>query len=144
MDQSNAEREPSELDYAAWIFFWAQLAVLAVVAVFGAFFASNNASPDAYGSGLGLSLAALALGFLRVKSRFDGRSAGASLLPVADMPSLVAVIVIFTALALAGLFVAAGAGHGVLHDSGLALFVVSALAIFLGIKHFFDAIERPH
>ena len=66
----------------------------------------------------------------------------ASFLLVDDMANLLAVIVIFTVLGLAGLFIAAGFDHGGLHDAGVALFVVSGLAVFLSMKHVFDKADR--
>jgi hypothetical protein len=148
MNQSSAGPEPteiapSELGYSAWITFWVQLVVLGVVAVLGAFFASENSAPGDYAAGLVLGLAAIALGFMRLKSRFDGGSGDwASFLLVDDMANLLAVIVIFTVLGLAGLFTAARFDHGGLHDGGVALFVASGLAVFLSLKHVFDNLDR--
>jgi hypothetical protein len=151
MDQSgtqpgSTELGPSDLSMGAWIGFWAELAVLAVLAVLGAFFASGDGAPGDYACGLILSLAAIALAFLRLKRRFEGgRTADwGSFLLVDDMANLVAVIIVFTLLALAGLFVAAGFDHGGLHDSGVALFVASGLAVFLSLKHVFDNLDRTH
>ena len=73
MNQSSAGQQSSEL--CAWIGFWAQLVVLAVLAVIGAAFASDDRAPGDYACGLLLSLAAIALGFMRVKNRFDGGAA---------------------------------------------------------------------
>jgi hypothetical protein len=150
MNQSSAgsgstELEPSELGFCAWIAFWAQLVVLGVVAVLGAFFASENSAPGDYAGGLVLSLAALALAFMRLKNRFDGGSGDwAGFVLVDDMANLLAVIVVFTVLGLAGLFIAAGFDHGGLHDGGVALFVASGLAVFLSLKHVFDNLDRQH
>ena len=150
MDQSSAGPEsrelgPGEPGYDAWIAFWAPLIVLGLLAVLGAFFASENRAPGDYTCGLLLSLAAIALAFMRLKSRFDGAAADcASFLLVDDIPNLVAVIVVFTLLALAGLFVAARFDHGGLHDSGIGLFVASGLAVFLSLKHVFDNLDRTH
>jgi ABC-type maltose transport system permease subunit len=114
-----------------------------VFAVLGASFASECREPGDYACGLGLSLAAIALAFMRLKSRFDGRPADwGSFLLVDDMPNLVAVVAIFTVLALAGLFFAARFDHGGLHDAGIALFVASGLAVFLSLKHVFDNLDR--
>ena len=143
MDESHASDGPGEPGYGAWIGFWAQLVVLGVLAVLGAFFASENRAPGDYACGLVLGVAAIALAFLRVKSRFDGGAADwASFLLVDDMANLVAIIVVFAILGLAGLFVAAGVEHGGLHDSGVALFIASGLAVFLSLKHVFDNLDR--
>ena len=89
MDQASVG---TELGFCAWIAFWAQLVVLGGFAVLGAIFASENSAPGDYTCGLLLSLAAIALGFMRVKNRFDGGAADwAGFLLVDDLPSLVAV-----------------------------------------------------
>ena len=143
MEQSRAGPEPGELGVCAWIGFWAQLVVLGILAVLGAFFASDNGAPGDYACGLVLSLAAIALAFMRLKSRFDGGAADwASFLLVDDLSNLVAVIVVFTVLGLAGLLVAAGVSHGGLHVGGVALFVASGLAVFISLKHVFDNLDR--
>lgn len=143
MNQSNAGRAPEELGYGAWIAFWAQLALLGVVAVLGAFFASDDRAPGDYACGLILSLAAIALAFLRLKSRFDGAAADwRGFFLVDDWANLTAVIVVFTVLALASLIAAARFDHGGLHDSGVALFLASGVAVFLSLKHVFDNLDR--
>ena len=143
MNQSSARAETGELGYGAWFAFWAQLVVLGGVAVLGAFFASENNAPGDYTGGLVLSLAAIALASMRLKSRFDGSPADwGSFLLVDDMANLVAIIVVFALLGLAGLLVAARFDHGGLHDGGVALFVVSGLAVFLSLKHVFDNLDR--
>jgi hypothetical protein len=134
---------PEELGYCAWIAFWAELVGLAVLAVLGAFFASADDAPGDYACGLLLSLAAIALAAMRVKSRFDSAAADwASFLLVDDMANLLAVIVIFTILGLAGLFAASGFDRGGLHDGGVALFAASGLGVFLSMKHVFDRRDR--
>ncbi len=141
MNQSSAA--PESIELCAWIAFWAQLVVLAALAVIGASFASDDSAPGDYACGLLLSLAAIALAFMRVKNRFDGGTADwGSFLLVGDMANLLAVIVIFTILGLAGLFTAAGFDHGGLHDAGVALFAASGLAVFLSMKHVFDQADR--
>ncbi len=143
MNQSNAGPDPNDLGYGAWFAFWGQLIVLALFAVLGGWFASDSRAPGDAACGLTLSLAAIALAFLRLKSRFDGAGGNwASFLLVDNMTSLVAAIVVFAALALAGLATAGSVDHGGLHDAGVALAAVSALAVFLSIKHVFDTQER--
>ena len=144
MNQSRVGPDEGELGVCAWIAFWAQLVVLGFLAVLGAFFASADNAPGDYACGLALGLAAIALAFMRLKNRLDGGSADwAGFLLVDDMVNLVAVIVVFVVLALAGLFTAARFDHGGLHGAGVALFVASGLAVFLSLKHFFDNLDQP-
>ncbi len=87
MNQSSAGPESSEV--CAWIAFWAQLVVLAVLAMLGASFASADRAPGDYACGLLLSLAAIALAFMRLKNRFDGGAADwGSFLLVDDLANL--------------------------------------------------------
>lgn len=142
---ATAQGEAGELGYAGWIAFWLQLIVLGLLAVLGAFYASADEAPGDYTCGLLLSLAAIALAFMRLKSRLDNAAGGCTgFLLVDDVANLVAVIVVFTVVALAGLFVAAGFDHGGLHDAGVALFVASGIAVFLSMKHVFDNFDRTH
>jgi hypothetical protein len=137
------EIDPAEAGYGGWFGFWAELAILLILAVGGAFFASAEASPGDYACGLLLSLAAVALAFLRLKNRLDGGAAGWSgFLLVDDVGNLVAVVVVFAILALGGLLVAAGVDRGGLHNAGVALFVASGIAVFLSLKHVFDNLDR--
>jgi hypothetical protein len=146
MDATRDASEVSELSVWPWLAFWAELAVLGLLAVLGAFFGSADAALGDYTCGLVLSLAAIALAFMRLKNRFDGGRAAdwGGFLLVDNMANLVAVIVVFTVLALAGLFVAARFDRGGLHASGVALFIVSGLAVFLSLKHVFDNLDRRH
>ena len=66
MNQSNAV-STEEAGFGAWLGFWAQFIVLGFLAVLGAFFASGDSAPGEYTCGLILSLAAIALAFLRLK-----------------------------------------------------------------------------
>jgi hypothetical protein len=128
-----------------WIAFWLQLAVLAVLAVLGALFASADVAPGDYACGLILAVAAVLLMFLRVKGYFDGGPAGFSnSLLVDDMPSLGLTVIVFAALGFGGVFVAAAVGAGGLYVGGVALFAVSALAILLSMKRVFDNLDRRH
>ena len=134
---------PAEPGYGAWLAFWGGLVILALLAVIGAFFASAAAAPGDEICGLALSLAAIALAFMRLKHRFDGGDPGwAGYLLVDDLLNLVAVVVVFAILALAGLFVAAGFDRGGMHNAGVALFVASGIAVFLSLKHVFDNLDR--
>ena len=137
------ESDANDLGFTGWIVFWCQLVVLALLVVLGAFYASADEAPGDYACGLVLGLAAIALAFLRLKNRFDGAPMGwGSFCLVDDMANLVAVIVAFVIVALVGLFVAAGFDQGGLHDAGVALFAVSALAVMLSMKHVFDNLDR--
>ena len=143
MNQSSAAPEPNEPGIGTWIASWAELVLLGYLAVIGAFFASDNLSPGDYALGLMLSVAAIALAFMRLKSRFDGAAGDwASFLLVDDMRNLIAIIVVFTIVGLAGLFLAAGVEQGGLHDAGIALFVASGIAVFLSLKRVFDNLDR--
>ena len=130
-------------EYWSWIAFWAQFIVLGLLAIVGAFVAGRGGGPGDYACGLTLSLTAIALVFLRLKQRFDGGPADwQSVLLVDDMANLTLAIAVFTALGLAGLFIAAGSREGSLHMAGIALFLVSGITVFLSLKHVFDNLER--
>jgi hypothetical protein len=134
---------PAEPSYCAWLAFWGELLILALLAVVGAFFASAEASPGDYACGMALSLAAIVLAFMRLKHRLDGGDPHwAGYLLVDDFGNLVAVVVVFAIVALAGLFVAARFDQGGLHDAGVALFVASGIAVFLSLKRVFDNLDR--
>jgi len=136
-------RERAEPSYGGWLTFWGELIILALLAVVGAFFASADVSPGDYACGLLLGLAAIALAFLRLKNRLDGGDPGwPGFLLVDDLGNLIAVVIVFAIVALAGLFVAARFDHGGLHDAGVALFVASGIAVFLSLKHVFDNLDR--
>jgi hypothetical protein len=128
-----------------WIAFWAQLAVLAVLAILGAFFASAAFEPGDYACGLILTVAAILLLFLCTKAYFDGNPLFfGDFLLVDDVANLVLAIVVFVALGLAGIVLAASVGAGGLYAGGVALFAVSALAILLSMKRVFDNLEHRH
>ena len=147
MNHSSVGPRSGEPGLCAWIGFWVQLLVLGVLAVLGAFFASADRHPGDYACGLVLSLAALALAAMRLKRRFDrggDEAAGgwAEFLLVDDPANLTAVIVAFAALGLGGLMLAARFDEGGLQDGGIALFVASAIGVFLSLKHVFDRLDR--
>jgi hypothetical protein len=143
MDQSNAGSGPGQPGYGAWLAFWGELVVLALLAVIGAFFAGADNAPGDYACGLILILSATAMAFLRLKNRFDGGETNwAQFLLVDDAGNLVVAIAVFTLVGLAGLFLAAAFSHGGMHNAGLALFVASGIAVFLTLKRVFDNFDR--
>lgn len=143
MAQSRTGTQPEELGFAGWFAFWGQLIVLGFLAIVGAYFAGADAESGDYSCGLILTIAAILLAFLRLKARFDGAVLDwSSFLFVDDMMNLLAAIVVFVLLGLAGLFMAADSGAGGLYAGGVALAVVSAVAILLSTKRVFDNLDR--
>ena len=141
--QSNERSDGLGREYWSWFGFWAEFVVLGLLAIVGAFFASQGGGPGDYTAGLTLSLTAIALAFFRLKLWFDGAPAEWSrFLLVDDMRNLALAIAVFTALGLAGLFIAAGSEAGSLHSAGIALFVTSGLVVFLSLKNVFDTLDR--
>jgi hypothetical protein len=131
-------------EYWAWFKFWAQFVVLGGLAIFGLYIAGGDAAPGDDATGLMLAGGAVALAFLRLKSWFDGTSGDWTSFLLVDKPAhLVVVIPLFTVIALAGLFVAAGE-PGSLQNAGIGLFVVSGIIIFLSLKRVFDALDSRH
>ncbi|HKF72392.1 MAG TPA: hypothetical protein VKB68_11625 [Stellaceae bacterium] len=63
-------------------------------------------------------------------------------MPVTSENGLWIFIPVMTALALAGLVLAARVEEGMFHYAGFALLVVSVLLIFAGLKGYYDAKER--
>jgi hypothetical protein len=141
IDIDEASRTPGGVGRAfwSWLGFWIQFLILGVLAVIGAFVASEDARPGDYLCGLLLSLGALALAFLRLKHRLDGGALdwGAFLL-VDDMKNLALAIPLFAVIGLAGLFIAHAWEYGSMHAAGIGLFVASGAIIFLDIKRVFD------
>jgi hypothetical protein len=139
MDETGQSTDESERAFWSWLGFWIQFLILAVLAVIGAFVASEDERPGNYLCGLLLSLGAIALAFLRLKHRLDGGASGwGTFLLVDDMKNLALVIPLFAVIGLAGLFVARAWESGAMHAAGLGLFVASGAIIFLDIKHVFD------
>jgi hypothetical protein len=134
--------ETGEQSLCAWFGFWAQFFALGILAILGALFAGGGGPGDET-AGVILVVAASLLAFLRLKSSFDGAPAnwGAWLL-VSDIPSLIAMIVIFVILGMTGLFVADSMERGGLHNAGVALFVTSGIGVFLSLKNVFDNLDR--
>ena len=139
MDETGRIPDDAERAFWSWLGFWVQFLILGFLAVIGAFVASEDARPGDYLCGLLLSLAAVALAFLRLKHRLDGGALDwGTFLFVDDMKNLALAIPLFAVIGLAGLFVARAWESGAMHDAGLGLFVASGAIIFLDIKHVFD------
>jgi hypothetical protein len=144
MVENSREAEPAERAFWSWLGFWAQFVLLAICVVIGAFSASNAEGPGNYIAGLLLILGAVALGFLRLKQRFDGGATGLrAALFVDRMTSLAVVIPLFAVIGLAGLFIADAWPYGSLHNAGIALFIASGVIVFLDIKQVFDRLNSP-
>ncbi|HMD63739.1 MAG TPA: hypothetical protein VKF83_07185 [Stellaceae bacterium] len=144
MDQRSRSPDIAECAFWSWLGFWLQLLVLGVLAIVGAFAASGADRPGDYACGMVLSLAALALGFLRLKHRLDGNGSDwGDFLLVGNMWNLALVIPLFMIIGLAGLFIAHAWENGAMHAAGIALFVVSGAIIFFDMKHVFDRMEPP-
>ena len=142
MDETRHTPDIAERAFWSWLGFWVQLLVLGVLAIFGAFAAGAADRPGEYTCGIVLSLAALALAFMRLKRRLVGSNPGwGDFLLVRDMWNLALVIPLFTVIGLAGLFIAHGWESGAMHAAGIALFVVSGAIIFLDMKHVFDRMD---
>jgi hypothetical protein len=142
MDETRRTPDDAERAFWAWLGFWVQFLVLAVLAVVGAFFAAADARPGDYQCGLLLSLGAVATAFLRLKQRLDGGAAGwSAFLLVDDMKNLALAVPLFTIIGLAGLFIAHAWADGAMHAAGLALFVASGVIVFLDIKHVYDRMD---
>jgi hypothetical protein len=123
----------------SWLGFWVQFLVLGLLCLIGAFVASEDARPGDYLCGLLLSLAAIALAYLRLKGRFDGGDSNwGNFLFVDDMKNLALAIPLFAVIGLAGLFIAHAWESGAMHAAGLGLFAASGAIVFLNIKHVFD------
>ena len=143
---NSASTPPSSLsdEFWLWFGFWAQFVLLGLAAAIGGLYGGHSDDPDDATCGLLLMIAAIALAFPRLEHHFDGRPMGwGSALLVDDMPNLWLAIVVFAFLGLLGLITGAEAEEGALHNAGVALFVVAALAILLNMKRVFDNLERP-
>ncbi len=127
-------------DYWAWIGFWAQFAVLAALAILGLVIAGSDAPGDST-TGLLLAAAAVALAFMRLKLWFDGGATGWMTFLFVETPrGLVVVVPLFVVIALAGLFMGAGA-DGSLQTAGIGLFIASGVLIFLSLKRVVDKLD---
>ncbi len=142
MNHSATPPHPDER-LGPWFAFWGQFVVLAALAILGLFVGSDG-EPGDYATGLMLTIGAILLAFLRLKAAFDGTSADWTSFLLVEKPAhLVVVIPLFTVIALAGLFVAAGS-PGSLQGAGVGLFIVCGLIIFLSLKRVFDKLDSRH
>jgi hypothetical protein len=126
-----------------WVAPWLLGAALVAVALAGLFTASRARSDATYTLGFvtaGLALVALAW---QVKCACDGRAYGLPPLLVDDAATLVVLVALLAAEAVAGLMLAARSREVVLQITGYALFGFGLVFIFWNMKHFFDAQERP-
>lgn len=143
MDQPTHFSGAQAREYLGWLAFWVQLGVLVLLAFLGLDFASRGGEPGDYAIGLILAIAAAGLAALHIRNQLAGSPEGwSSLLLVDNPPSLIAAIVIFIVLGLAGLIVGGRHPSASVQDGGLALFCVCALLVFLNMKRFFDSEER--
>jgi hypothetical protein len=139
MNSTISPQRPEER-LGPWLGFWAQFVVLGALTILGLCIASDG-EPGDYATGLMLAVGAVLLAFLRLKAHFDGTDDDWTSFLLVDRPAhLVVVIPLFTVIALAGLFMGAGA-PGTLQSAGVALFVVSGLVIFLSLKRVFDELD---
>lgn len=137
---ADADLEPG---MGEWLGFWIQMAVLVLLAILGAWFASSGRGPGDEVSGLILFICALLLAFQRIGARFDGGAENWwQSLFVDKMANLAIVIPLFVVIALAGLFLASAWGSGSLHSGGIGLFCASGLVIFMSLKRVFDRLDR--
>jgi hypothetical protein len=141
---AETSRVPGSADatFWSWLGFWLQFLILALLALTGAGFAAIRGGPGDYACGMLLTLGSVALAFLRLKCHLDGGDASWSgFLFVSDMKNLALAIPLLTIFGLVGLIFARISPYGSLYAAGIALFVTSAVIIFLDIKHVFDRID---
>jgi hypothetical protein len=142
MENTGRTPDLAEEAFWSWLAFWVQFLVLGGLAIIGAFVASSDARPGDYRCGMLLSLAAIALAFLRLKHQLDGGAPDwRSFLLVDDMRGLAIVIPLFAIIGLAGLFIAHAWESGSMHAAGIALFIASGAIVFFDIKRVFDRLE---
>lgn len=140
MDHAETSPQHWGRDYWAWFGFWAQFVVLGGLTILGLVIAGSGASGDDT-AGLLLAASAAALAFMRLKLWFDGGATGWMTFLFVETPrGLLVVIPLFVVIALAGLFMGAGAS-GSLRNAGLGLFIASGVIIFLSLKRVFDKLD---
>ncbi len=127
-------------EYWTWVGFWAQFIVLTGLAILGLVIAGSDAPGDDT-TGLLLAIAAVALAFMRLRLWFDGGASGWMAFLFVETPrGLLVVVPLFAVIALAGLFMGAGAS-GSLQTAGIALFIASGGVIFFSLKRVFDKLD---
>jgi hypothetical protein len=142
MGEEGRAPESAARAFWSWLGFWLQFLVLGLLALTGAGFAGLGAAPGDYASGMLLALGSVVLAFLRLKHYLDrGDLSWSRFLFVSDMKNLAVVIPLFAILGLGGLVVARAWPQGSLHAAGIAFFIVSAVVVFLDVKHVFDRID---
>jgi len=140
MEHPEASPQHWGREYWAWFGFWGQFVVLAGLAILGLAIAGSGAPGDDT-TGLLLAGAAVALAFMRLRLWFDGGATGWMAFLFVETPSgLLVVIPLFVMIALAGLFLGAGAS-GRLQNAGIGLFIASGVVIFLSLKRVFDHLD---
>lgn len=119
--------------------WWAGLGGLTAAGVIGLIAASRAQTAGGESTGILLAVLSAVAGFLLIKELFDdGRDRFFPSFELEDAASRFALGVILGVLAVAGLLAAALAG-GALYTTGIAVAVVSTLAVFWTLKVHFDA-----
>jgi hypothetical protein len=142
MDETVLVSEETKRGFWSWLGLCAQFLALAALAILGAAAASADRRPGDYLCGLLLTVAAIALAFIRLKQVFDGGPTGlGALVLVDDMRGLAVAVPLFVVIGLAGLFIAHAWESGSMHAAGIGLFVASGIIVFLDLKRVFDRID---
>ncbi len=143
MAQNEENSNDPNRGFLTWFLFCVQILALIFLALFGFVVADADRAAGDYAAGLTLSVSAILLCFFFLKQAFDGgNSLWGGVLFAETTRGLAAAIPVLTVLGLLGLFLAHAAKGGSLYGAGLALFVVSALSVFLNIKHVYDHRDR--
>lgn len=126
-----------------WAAPWISGTLLVLSALLGLFAAAGAQSTCDAAAGyitFALALAALTRG---IKTYFDGASTGIwSPFFATDRDTLLLLVVLLSALAVGGLFLAARAGDALCQYIGYALFLTSGIVIGGNLKHYFDVCDN--